>query len=25
LQVLQRLKQAGDARAVIMITADPQL
>jgi two-component system, NtrC family, response regulator AtoC len=25
LQVLQRLKLAGDARAVIMITADPQL
>jgi DNA-binding NtrC family response regulator len=25
LQVLQRLKQAGDARAIIMITADPQL
>jgi len=25
LQVLERLKQAGDARAVIMITADPQL
>jgi two-component system, NtrC family, response regulator AtoC len=25
LEVLQRLKQAGDARAVIMITADPQL
>src|ERR1700692_1296637 len=25
LEVLQRLKQAGDARAIIMITADPQL
>jgi two-component system, NtrC family, response regulator AtoC len=25
LQVLQRLKQSGDARAIIMITADPQL
>src|ERR1039457_3001783 len=25
LQVLQRLKQSGDTRAVIMITADPQL
>ncbi len=25
LEVLQKLKQAGDARAIIMITADPQL
>jgi DNA-binding NtrC family response regulator len=25
LQVLERVKQAGDARAIIMITADPQL